>query len=31
MTFGGVSTWLLIVAIVFAIVFIVISEWNSRS
>lgn len=31
MSFGGVPMWFFIVAIVFAIVFIIISEWNARS
>ncbi len=31
MSFGGVPTWFFIIVIIFAIVFITISEWNSRS
>jgi hypothetical protein len=29
--FGGVPMWFFIIAIVFAIAFIIYSEWNSRS
>ena len=29
--FGGIPQWFFIIVIVFAIVFVIVSEWNSRS
>ncbi|SOC23861.1 hypothetical protein SAMN05880501_11625 [Ureibacillus xyleni] len=30
-SYGGVPVWFFVIAIVFVIVFIIVSEWNSRS
>ncbi|MEK9198171.1 hypothetical protein ACH0B5_02300 [Ureibacillus sp. 179-F W5.1 NHS] len=31
LSFSGVPSWFFMIVIIFAIVFIIISEWNSRS